>query len=103
MPGLTETGKLLFNRATLKVYDRPTLRAVIQAIHDMDLAAHEGQDLKGDMYDGIRSSSPRLEETATLCHQTCFSRSAALLTDRAQGPQTLKTGSLRLLSGSDIL
>ena len=36
-------------------------------------------------------------------HQTCFSRSAALLTDRAQGPQTLKTGSLRLLSGSDIL
>ena len=30
LPGLSETGKLLFNRATLKVYDRPTLRAVIQ-------------------------------------------------------------------------
>src|ERR1039457_1819404 len=70
LPGLTETGKLLFNRATLKVYDRPTLRAVIQAIHDMDLAAHNGQDLKGDMSDGIRSPAPRLEEPATLCHQT---------------------------------
>lgn len=55
MPGLTETGKLLFNRATLKVYDRPTLRAVIQAIHDMDLAAHDGQDLKGDMYEYLLS------------------------------------------------
>ena len=55
MPGLSETGKLLFNRATLKVYDRPTLRAVIQAIHDMDLAAHEGQDLKGDMYEYLLS------------------------------------------------
>jgi type I restriction enzyme M protein len=55
LPGLTETGKLLFNRATLKVYDRPTLRAVIQAIHDMDLAAHDGQDLKGDMYEYLLS------------------------------------------------
>src|SRR5690349_20197858 len=30
LPGLTDTGKLLFSRATLKIYDRPTLRAVIQ-------------------------------------------------------------------------
>ncbi|MEI7733453.1 MAG: class I SAM-dependent DNA methyltransferase [Verrucomicrobiota bacterium] len=51
LPGLTPTGKLLFSRATLKIYDRPTLRAVIQAIQEMDLAAHEGQDFKGDMYE----------------------------------------------------
>lgn len=51
LPGLSQTGKLLFQRATLKIYDRPTLRAVVQAIHDMDLEAHEGVDLKGDMYE----------------------------------------------------
>ena len=46
LPGLTETGKLLFSRATLKVYDRPTLRAIVQAIQDMNLDAHDGHDLK---------------------------------------------------------
>jgi type I restriction enzyme M protein len=55
LPGLSETGKLLFNRATLKVYDRPTLRAVIQGIHGLDLAAHNGHDLKGDMYEYLLS------------------------------------------------
>src|SRR5206468_4937593 len=55
LPGLSDTGKLLFNRATLKIYDRPTLRAVIQAIHDMDLSAHDGHDLKGDMYEYLLS------------------------------------------------
>ena len=55
LPGLTDTGKLLFSRATLKVYDRPTLRAVIQGVHDMDLAAHDGQDYKGDMYEYLLS------------------------------------------------
>ncbi|MCI0625398.1 MAG: type I restriction-modification system subunit M [Acidobacteria bacterium] len=55
LPGLSDTGKLLFNRATLKIYDRPTLRAVIQAIHEMDLAAHDGQDVKGDMYEYLLS------------------------------------------------
>lgn len=55
LPGLTETGKLLFSRATLKIYDRPTLRAVVQAIHEMDLAAHDGQDFKGDMYEYLLS------------------------------------------------
>lgn len=55
LPGLSETGKLLFNRATLKIYDRPTLRAVIQAIQEMDLAAHDGHDLKGDMYEYLLS------------------------------------------------
>ncbi len=51
LPSLTETGKLLFSRATLKIYDRPTLRAVVQGIHELDLAAHEGHDFKGDMYE----------------------------------------------------
>jgi len=51
LPDLSDTGKLLFNRATLKIYDRPTLRAVIQGIHDLDLAAHDGHDFKGDMYE----------------------------------------------------
>jgi type I restriction enzyme M protein len=55
LPGLTATGKLLFNRATLKIYDRPTLRAVIQGIQELDLAAHDGHDLKGDMYEYLLS------------------------------------------------
>ena len=55
LPSLTDTGKLLFIRATLKIYDRPTLRAVVQAIHDMDLSAHDGHDLKGDMYEYLLS------------------------------------------------
>jgi type I restriction enzyme M protein len=55
LPGLTDTGKLLFSRATLKIYDRPTLRAVVQAIHEMDLSAHDGHDLKGDMYEYLLS------------------------------------------------
>ena len=55
LPGLTDTGKLLFSRATLKIYERPTLRAVIQGIHGMDLAAHDGHDFKGDMYEYLLS------------------------------------------------
>ena len=55
LPGMSETGKLLFNRATLKIYDRPTLRAAIQVINDMDLSEHEGVDLKGDMYEYLLS------------------------------------------------
>jgi type I restriction enzyme M protein len=55
LPKLSETGKLLFSRATLKIYDRPTLRAVIQGIHSLDLAAHDGHDLKGDMYEYLLS------------------------------------------------
>jgi len=55
LPGLTATGKLLFSRATLKIYDRPTLRAVIQGIQELDLAGHNGHDLKGDMYEYLLS------------------------------------------------
>jgi len=55
LPGLSSTGRLLFERATLKIHDRPTLRAVVQAIHDLDLDAHQGHDLKGDMYEYLLS------------------------------------------------
>jgi len=55
LPGLSDTGKLLFQRATLKIYDRPTLRAVVQAVHGLDLEAHDGVDLKGDMYEYLLS------------------------------------------------
>jgi type I restriction enzyme M protein len=55
LPGLTDTGKLLFSRATLKIYDRPTLRAVVQGIQEFDLAAHDGHDFKGDMYEYLLS------------------------------------------------
>jgi len=55
LPALSSTGRLLFNRATLKIYDRPALRAVIQAINELDLAAHNGDDLKGDMYEYLLS------------------------------------------------
>jgi type I restriction enzyme M protein len=55
LPGLTDTGQLLFSRATLKIYDRPTLRAIIQGIHELDLAAHNGHDFKGDMYEYLLS------------------------------------------------
>jgi type I restriction enzyme M protein len=55
LPGLNDTGQLLFSRATLKIYDRPTLRAIIQGIHGLDLAAHDGHDFKGDMYEYLLS------------------------------------------------
>ena len=55
LPGLSPTGKMLFRNATLKIYDRPTLRAVVQIIAEMDLAPHEGHDLKGDMYEYLLS------------------------------------------------
>jgi type I restriction enzyme M protein len=35
--------------------DRPTLRAVVQGIHGLDLAAHDGHDFKGDMYEYLLS------------------------------------------------
>jgi type I restriction enzyme M protein len=55
LPGLTRTGQELFRNATLKIYDRPTLRAVVQAVAEMDLTPHEGHDLKGDMYEYLLS------------------------------------------------
>lgn len=55
LPGLSETGKTLFRQATLKIYDRPTLKAVINAIHEMDLQPQHGIDIKGDAYEYLLS------------------------------------------------
>jgi type I restriction enzyme M protein len=55
LPGLTHTGQELFRNATLKIYDRPTLWAVVQVIAGMDLTPHNGHDLKGDMYEYLLS------------------------------------------------
>ncbi|MFA4915235.1 MAG: class I SAM-dependent DNA methyltransferase [Syntrophales bacterium] len=55
LPGLSATGQMLFRGSFLKIYDPPTLKAVIETIHQMDLAPHEGHDLKGDMYEYLLS------------------------------------------------
>lgn len=57
LPGLSSTGKLLFRRATLKIYDRPTLRAVVQGVEQLNIESDgaAGGDLKGDMYEYLLS------------------------------------------------
>jgi type I restriction enzyme M protein len=55
LPNLSGTGRELFRNATLKIYDRPSLRAVVQIVAEMDLVPHEGHDLKGDMYEYLLS------------------------------------------------
>ncbi len=55
LPGLSDTGKELFRRAYLRITDRPTLRSLVQGIHSLDLAAHEGHDIKGDLYEYLLS------------------------------------------------
>ncbi|MGN6371325.1 MAG: N-6 DNA methylase [Phycisphaerae bacterium] len=60
LPDLSRTGQLLFQRATLKIFDIPSLKAVINTIHSLDLAEHDGPngdkiDLKGDMYEYLLS------------------------------------------------
>ena len=55
LPELSSTGKLLFRQATLKILDRPTLRAVIQGIDNMDTSATGIADPKGDMYEYLLS------------------------------------------------
>ena len=55
LPGLTDTGKLLFRQSTLKILDRPTLRAVVQGIHQMGITPQGTKDPKGDMYEYLLS------------------------------------------------
>lgn len=55
LPHLSNTGRELFRNATLKIYDRPTLRAVVQVVTEMDLTSSGGHDLKGDMYEYLLS------------------------------------------------
>jgi len=68
LPGLSETGRLLFNRATLKIYDRPTLRAAIQVINEMDLAPHEGIDIKGTCMSTFSANLHSRAPTASSAH-----------------------------------
>src|SRR2546430_1757209 len=42
LPNLSNTGRELFRNATLKIYDRPTLRAVVQLVAEIDLTPHDG-------------------------------------------------------------
>lgn len=55
LPQLSRTGRELFRNATLKIYDRPTLRAVVQGVAALDLDRHNDHDLKGDMYEYLLS------------------------------------------------
>jgi len=55
LPNLTQTGKELFRNATLKIYDRPTLRTIVQSIAAIDLIGQDGRDFKGDMYEYLLS------------------------------------------------
>ena len=55
LPGLTTTGQMLFRNATLKIYDRPTLKAVVETVQQMELGAADGPDVKGDMYEYLLS------------------------------------------------
>lgn len=62
LPNLSATGRELFRNATLKIYDRPTLRAVVQAVDQLDMSPQQGPDLKGDMYEYLLS---KLQQSGT--------------------------------------
>jgi type I restriction enzyme M protein len=55
LPRLTGTARELFRNARLKIYDPPTLRAVVQQIATLNLSPRNGQDIKGDMYEYLLS------------------------------------------------
>jgi len=55
LPGLSDTGKNLFRQSTLKIHERPTLRAIIQGVQQMNLSSEGTKDLKGDMYEYLLS------------------------------------------------
>lgn len=50
---LSETGRVLFKQAHLKIYNKPTLKSVVVAIDEMDYnnTAKYDTDAKGDMYE----------------------------------------------------
>jgi type I restriction enzyme M protein len=54
LPGLSSSGRELFRNATLKIYDRVTLRTVVQIVATMELDT-DGHDVKGDMYEYLLS------------------------------------------------
>ena len=62
LPGLSDTGKVLFRQAYLKILDPPTLRTVIQGIESMKIDYVGISDPKGDMYEYLLS---KLETSGT--------------------------------------
>ena len=55
LPGMPKIGVTLFKDASLKTLDRPTLRAVIQGIHELSLEEDNESDPKGDIYEHLLS------------------------------------------------
>jgi len=53
LPNLTEVGKILFRQAHLKIYNQPTLKAVVELIDSIDYNNSEkyDSDVKGDLYE----------------------------------------------------
>ena len=57
LPNLSGIGKVLFRQAHLKIYSRPTLKAVVTIIDDMDYnnVRKYDTDVKGDLYEYLLS------------------------------------------------
>jgi type I restriction enzyme M protein len=57
LPDLSKTGKVLFRQAHLKIYNKPTLRSVVQIIDNMDYNNMQKYDIdvKGDLYEYLLS------------------------------------------------
>ena len=53
LPNLTSVGKMLFRQAHLKIYNQPTLKALVEIIDSMDYNNPEkyDSDVKGDLYE----------------------------------------------------
>lgn len=53
LPNLTKVGKMLFRQAHLKIYNQPTLKAIVELIDSIDYSNSEkyDSDIKGDLYE----------------------------------------------------
>lgn len=51
LPDMSQTGKMLFNKATLKIMDPPTLKAVMGVIDGLSNELISETDVKGDAYE----------------------------------------------------
>lgn len=53
LPYMSQAGKLLFNKATLKIMDSATLKAVLGVIESMSFELISESDIKGDAYEHL--------------------------------------------------
>lgn len=51
LPQMSETGKMLFNKATLKITDPPPLKALVEVIDTLSNELVSGSDIQGDTYE----------------------------------------------------